>query len=86
MGSAATDFEVVRRPWPADDFPFTQEAAPIGIRAKGRQIPGWGVDQYGLCGVLPVSPVAVSTPEQWLELIPMGAAQLRISAFPVMRN
>jgi hypothetical protein len=80
------DFEVVRKPWPADDFPFTQEAAPIGIRAKGRQIPGWGIDQYGLCGVLPVSPVTVSTPEQLLELIPMGAARLRISAFPVLRN
>ena len=86
VGSAGTDFEVVRKPWPADDFLFTQEATPISIRAKGRQIPGWGIDQYGLCGVLPVSPVAVSTPEQSLELIPMGAARLRISAFPVVRN
>jgi hypothetical protein len=67
-----------------DDFPFTQDAAPIEIRAKGRLIPGWTVDQYGLCGVLPVSPVVVNTPEQSLELIPMGAARLRISAFPVV--
>jgi beta-galactosidase GanA len=79
-------FEVVRRPWPADDFPWTQEAAPIGIRAKGRQIPQWTVDQYGLCGVVPQSPVVVNTPEQVLELIPMGAARLRISAFPVVEK
>jgi hypothetical protein len=79
-------FEVVRKPWPADDFPFTQEAVPIEIRAKGRQIPEWGIDRYGLCGILPVSPVAVSTPEQSLELIPMGAARLRISSFPVVGN
>jgi hypothetical protein len=77
-------FDVVWRPWPVDDFPFTQDAAPIEIRAKGRLIPGWTVDQYGLCGVLPVSPVVVNTPEQSLELIPMGAARLRISAFPVV--
>jgi hypothetical protein len=80
------DFQVVRKPWPADDFPFTQEAVPIEIRAKGRQIPEWGIDRYGLCGVLPVSPVAVSTPEQSLGLIPMGAARLRISSFPVVGN
>src|SRR5580658_7669296 len=83
-GSGSADFELVRRPWPADDFPWTQEAAPIGIRAKGQQIPQWTVDQYGLCGVLPQSPVVVNTPEQVLELIPMGAARLRISSFPVV--
>jgi beta-galactosidase GanA len=80
----AANFEVVHRAWPADDFPWTQEAAPVEIRAKGRRIPQWTVDQYGLCGVLPQSPVAVSTPEQLLELVPMGAARLRISSFPVV--
>jgi hypothetical protein len=85
-GAGAADFEVVRRTWPADDFPWTQEAAPIGIRARGRQIPQWTVDQYGLCGVLPQSPVVVNTPEQVLELIPMGAARLRISSFPVVER
>jgi beta-galactosidase GanA len=83
-GKVGPDLQVIRKPWPADDFPFTQEAAPIEIRARGRLIPGWTVDQYGLCGVLPVSPVAVNTPEQSLVLIPMGAARLRISAFPVV--
>ncbi|HET6254961.1 MAG TPA: beta-galactosidase [Puia sp.] len=84
--AAAADFEVVKKPWPKDDFPFTQDAAPIVIRAKGRKIPGWGIDQYGLCGVVPQSPVAVSTAEETIELIPMGAARLRISSFPVVGN
>ena len=79
-------FEVVRRAWPADDFPWTQEAAPVEIRTKGRQIPQWTVDQHGLCGVLPQSPVLVNTPDQPLELIPMGAARLRISSFPVVEQ
>ena len=79
-------FEIVRRSWPVDDFPFTPEAVPVMLRAKGRQIPGWGIDQYGLCGVLPQSPVTVRTPEQSLVLIPMGAARLRISSFPVVKE
>jgi hypothetical protein len=82
MGALA-NFRVIRRPWPKDDFPFTQGSAPIEIQAKGREIPSWKVDQYGLCGLLPQSPVAVSTPEREITLIPMGAARLRISAFPV---
>jgi hypothetical protein len=83
---AAANFELVRKLWPADDFPWTQQAAPVEIRAKGRQIPQWTVDSYGLCGVLPQSPVVVNTPEQPLELVPMGAARLRISSFPVVER
>jgi beta-galactosidase GanA len=86
VANSADGFAVIWRPWPADDYPFTQEAAPIEIRAKGRLIPGWTIDQFGLCAVLPVSPVSVSTPEKTLELIPMGAARLRISAFPVVQG
>jgi hypothetical protein len=70
--------------WPADDFPWTADAAPITIQTKGRQIPEWGLDRYGLCGVLPQSPVMVKTPVRSLVLIPMGAARLRISSFPVV--
>ncbi len=78
-------FEVIKRPWPSDNFPFTQKDVPIIIKAKGKLIPFWTTDQYGLCGVLPQSPVNVSTREKEIELIPMGAARLRISAFPVVQ-
>ncbi|MGN6247913.1 MAG: beta-L-arabinofuranosidase domain-containing protein [Ginsengibacter sp.] len=77
-------FEVIKKPWPADNFPFSQKNAPIEIKAKGKLIPFWTTDQYGLCGVLPESPVQVSTKEKEITLIPMGAARLRISAFPVV--
>ncbi|MBS1598904.1 MAG: glycoside hydrolase family 127 protein [Bacteroidetes bacterium] len=83
---ALTDqFELMKRPWPANDFPFTQDAVPFVVKAKGKIIPEWGLDKYGLCDVLPQSPVAVSTKEQNIELIPMGAAKLRISSFPVVK-
>ena len=77
-------FKITRRPWPANDFPFTQKDVPIIIKAQGKIIPEWTLDKYGLCGVLPESPVAVDTKQQSIEMIPMGAARLRISAFPVV--
>ena len=78
-------FEIIKKPWPKDDFPFTQSGVPIEIKATGKIIPEWVLDKFGLCDVLPQSPVAVSTKEQSIELIPMGAAKLRISSFPVIK-
>ncbi|MCH5720581.1 hypothetical protein [Niabella hibiscisoli] len=48
-------------------------------------INSWKIDQYGLTDTLPQSPVSVDSKEETIELIPMGAARLRISAFPVVR-
>ena len=77
-------FEVVKGNWPSDNFPFTQQAVPIYIKTKGRQISEWGIDKYGLCDTLPPSPVKVESPAEDIILIPMGAARLRISSFPVV--
>lgn len=77
-------FEIVKRSWPVDNFPFTLESVPLEIKAKGRQIPQWVIDQYGLAGELQDSPVQVKTEVEDITLVPMGAARLRISAFPVI--
>ena len=77
-------FEVVKKEWPANNFPFTLKDVPVEIKAKGKIIPQWTIDKYGLCDTLPQSPVMVNTKETALTLIPMGAARLRITAFPVV--
>ena len=78
-------FEIIKRPWPANDFPFTADAVPILLKATGKVIPEWTLDKYGLCDVLPQSPVTVDTKKQTIELLPMGAARLRIASFPVVK-
>lgn len=78
--------EVRERAWPGDNYPFTAEAAPISLVVRARPIPGWSLDRHGLVGVLQDSPAFSEEPIQEVELIPMGAAHLRISAFPVVSD
>lgn len=77
-------FTLEKKTWPSDNNPFTNASAPLVMHAKGKRIPGWQIDQYGLCGVLPMSPVISREPKEDLTLVPMGGARLRISAFPVI--
>ena len=80
----AQSFTVVRKKGPVSKFPFTPETTPIKLTAKAHKIPGWTVDKYGLCDVLPQSPVTATTPVETVTLVPMGVTRLRISAFPVV--
>ena len=65
--------------------PFTQADIPLVFEAYGRQISDWKIDEYKLCGVLPDEDAVKSDTSEKLELIPMGAARLRISAFPTCK-
>ena len=81
---AAKSFELVRRDMPRGDSPWTPASVPLQLRATGRVIPEWQLDQYGLAATLQDSPVLSDEPDQPITLIPMGAARLRISSFPVI--
>lgn len=79
------DFKVIRKEWPADNFPFTIDSVPLEVKAFGRLVPEWKAEESGLCGVLPEED-AVKGAKEEITLIPMGAARLRISAFPNSRE
>lgn len=84
----ARSFKVVRGPRSAGlaGQPFEPAAAPIELRVKARRIPGWKQDALGLVGKLPLSPVRSREPVESITLIPMGAARLRITSFPVIAS
>jgi len=79
-----SSFEVVKSDWPTDNMPFTHEGVPVQLISKGKQIPQWKLDKYKLAGELQDSPVRSDQPIETITLIPMGAARLRISSFPVI--
>ena len=71
-----------RRPWPADNYPFTLESVPLLFTAKARRVPSWGLDETGMTAELPSRYESRSTESEQICLVPMGAARLRITAFP----
>lgn len=76
------DIQVTKKEYPTDDQPFTPENVPLSFTAIGRKIPSWKLDATGMTDVLPTKYETVETESQPITLIPMGAARLRIAAFP----
>lgn len=79
-------FRAVSYPMPKDQQPFSFEGAPVAIKAPARLIPQWGLDVRGLVEQLQPSPALTKEPATMVTLIPMGAARLRIAAFPTVSD
>jgi hypothetical protein len=80
----ASSFKVIASDGPLAAQPFTPETAPIKLEATGRRIPNWQADGNNVVGKLQPSPVKSDQPDEKITLIPMGAARLRLSMFPVI--
>jgi WD40 repeat protein len=62
--------------------PFTPATAPVRITVSVQRIPDWTTDRENVVGTLQGGQVATGTPVERITLVPMGAARLRITAFP----
>ena len=77
-----TDISVNKTKWDGQGNPFTPERVPLSVTVTGRQVPSWGYDSTGMTDMLPTKWAKRSDTDTPITLIPMGAARLRISAFP----
>jgi len=82
----ASSFKLIQNNEAVAPQPFTPDTAPLRLEATGRRIPDWQADTHNVIGKLPPSPVASDQPNEKITLIPMGAARLRLSMFPVIAN
>jgi DUF1680 family protein len=70
---------------PVGQYPFSPEGAPVELRVKARRLPAWQMEN-GSAAPPPLSPVASSERAETVTLIPYGAAKLRITEFPELKN
>jgi uncharacterized protein len=64
---------------------FSEINAPVTATVRARLLPEWRIDGVDAAPP-PVSPVASAEPEETVQLIPYGAAKLRITEFPVLEG
>jgi hypothetical protein len=77
-------FDVTEKGGPLPANPFKPAATPIELQAKARKIVNWQMDSEHVVTTLQPSPVRSSEAIEKVRLIPMGAARLRITSFPVI--
>ncbi|GAA1366615.1 RICIN domain-containing protein [Streptomyces beijiangensis] len=77
-----TPFTFTRDDRPVPDNPFTLADAPVRITATARRIPEWLADNEHVVAPLQQSPARSTAAAETVTLVPMGAARLRITAFP----
>ncbi len=80
----AASFTVLTNPGPMAANPFSIETTPIQLQVQARPIPAWTLDGLYDAGTVWPSPIYSTQAMQTVTLVPMGAARLRISAFPTV--
>jgi len=66
---------------PVTVFPWTPDSAPVVLTAPACRVSGWDVTPDGKNPALP-DKVTPAGPVEQVQLIPLGATQIRLSVFP----
>ena len=66
--------EVVKKPFPADNRPFTLADAPVELKVRAKRIPNWTENYFGVVDKLQPSPVKSDEPVETVTMVPMGCA------------
>lgn len=80
----AASFSVVTNSGGVAANPFSLNTTPISLQVQARKIPAWTLDGLYAAGPVQPSPVYSTQAVESVTLVPMGAARLRISAFPTV--
>lgn len=80
----AAGIEVLHKPFPASNQPFTPDDSPIELRVPARRIPNWTENYFGVVDKLQRSPIQADAALEHVAMIPMGCARLRMSALPTI--
>ena len=83
-GLSSTAFTVTKYTGALPANPFTPANAPIKLGAQVQQIPAWTADSQNVITQLQQSPTVSTSPVTTLQLIPMGAARLRMTTIPTI--
>ncbi len=86
LGSSdpAAGIKLVTKPFPADNQPFTLDAAPLELRVRAKRIPNWTENAFGVVDKLQPSPIRSDAAVETVTMVPMGCARLRLSALPAI--
>ncbi|MGI9070484.1 MAG: beta-L-arabinofuranosidase domain-containing protein, partial [Bryobacteraceae bacterium] len=68
-----------------DSVPFDVDKPPVVLEVQGRRDPKWMVEANS-AGPVPLGPISSTEPLKTLTLVPYGAAKLRITAFPYLKE
>ena len=77
----AQSLRVERRPLVGG--PFSPDAAPLVVHARGRRVPSWGLE-HGAAAPPPPGPIHSDQPLVPLVFLPYGATGLRVGELPVL--